>query len=80
MRPDLKIGWLISMAGFIAERIGPAAAQRLFDAKSHGDAKPFHFKLRRKDGSAVWVDVQGTPLYNAVGVFRGIVGAFSASK
>jgi len=44
------------------------AAQRLFDAKTRGDAKPFHFKLRRRDGSAVWVDVQGTPMHNAAGV------------
>ena len=35
------------------------AAQRLFEAKTRGDAKPFQFKLRRKDGSAVRVDVQG---------------------
>ena len=49
------------------------AAQRLFDAKIRGDTKPFHFKLRRKDGSAVWVDVQGTPMHNAAGVFKGIV-------
>src|ERR1700732_567098 len=25
----------------------------LFDAKVRGDSKPFHFKLRRKDGAAV---------------------------
>ena len=54
-------------------------AQRLFEAKVRGDTKPFHFKLRRQDGSPVWVDVQGTPLYNAAGVFRGIVGTFSVS-
>jgi PAS domain S-box-containing protein len=56
------------------------AAQRLFEAKTRGDAKPFHFKLRRKDGSAIWVDVQGTPLYNAAGAFKGIVGTFSVSQ
>jgi PAS domain S-box-containing protein len=55
------------------------AAQRLFDAKVRGDAKPFHFRLRRKDGSAVWVDVQGTPMHNAAGEFKGIVGTFSVS-
>jgi PAS domain S-box-containing protein len=52
-------------------------AQRLFDAKTRGDTKPFHFKLRRKDGSAVWFDVQGTPMHNAASTFRGIVGTFS---
>ena len=51
-----------------------AKARRLFDAKMRGDTTPFQFKLRREDGSAVWVDVQGTPLFNAAGVFRGIVG------
>ena len=57
-----------------------AAAQRLFEAKVRGDSKPFHFKLRRKDGSAIWVDVQGTPLHNASGVFNGIVGTFTVSS
>ena len=55
-------------------------ARRLFGAKTRGDTKPFHFKLRRADGSAVWVDVQGTPMHNAAGIFRGIVGTFSLSK
>ena len=57
-----------------------AAAQRLFDFKKAGDPAPFHFRLRRKDGSAIWVDVQGTPLYNAAGVFNGIVGTFTVSE
>lgn len=55
------------------------AAQRLFDAKKAGDSKMFHFRLRRKDGSAIWADVQGTPLYNAAGTFNGIVGTFTVS-
>ncbi len=56
-----------------------AAAQRLFDAKSEGDSKPFHFRLRRRDGTEVWVDVQGTPMRNASGEFNGIVGTFTVS-
>jgi PAS domain S-box-containing protein len=55
-------------------------AQRLFDMKTRGDTKPFHFKLRRKDGSAVSVVVQGTPMHNAAGAFKGIVGTFSVSS
>lgn len=55
-----------------------AAAQRLFEQKVHGDTGPFRFKLRRQDGSAVWVSVQGTPMHNADGEFKGIVGTFSA--
>ena len=57
-----------------------AAAQKLFEAKIRGDSKPFHFRLRRQDGSAIWVDVQGTPMHNAAGEFRGIVGTFSVSE
>jgi PAS domain S-box-containing protein len=45
------------------------AAKRLFDFKKSGNRGPFHFRLRRKDGSAIWVDVQGTPMYNASGLF-----------
>lgn len=56
------------------------AAQKLFDSKQRGDAGPFHFRLRRADGSAIWVDVQGTPMRNAAGQFIGIVGTFSVSK
>ena len=55
-------------------------AQRLFSAKSGGDSRPFHFRLRRKDGSEVWVDVQGTPMRNASGKFSGIVGTFTVSS
>ena len=56
------------------------AAQRLFEAKRSGDSKPFHFRLRRQDGSTVWVDVQGTPLHNAAGSFNGVVGTFTISR
>ena len=55
------------------------AAQKLFESKQRGEAAPFHFKLRRRDGSPTWVDVQGTPMRNAKGEFIGIVGTFSLS-
>lgn len=54
-------------------------AQRLFEKKQEGEAAPFHFRLRRQDGSEIWVDVQGTPMKNAAGDFIGIVGTFSVS-
>lgn len=57
-----------------------AAAERLFDSKKGGSSAPFHFKLRRKDGSSIWVDVQGTPMHNAAGQFLGIVGTFTISN
>jgi PAS domain S-box-containing protein len=53
------------------------AAQRLFDVKKGGSANPFRFRLRRKDGTALWVDVQGTPMHDAEGIFMGIIGTFS---
>ncbi len=56
------------------------AAQKLFESKIRGDSKPFHFRLRRQDGSSIWVDVQGTPMHNAAGKFRGVVGTFSVSE
>jgi len=55
------------------------AAQRLFASKQAGSPAPFHFRLRREDGSPIWVDVQGTPLRNAGGRFTGIVGTFTVS-
>jgi PAS domain S-box-containing protein len=53
------------------------AAEQLFASKVRGNADPFRFQLRRKDGSGIWVDVQGTPMYNAAGQFTGIVGTFA---
>ena len=52
-------------------------ARRLFEKKMQGDTNPFHFKLRSNDGSPVWVEVQGTPMFNAAGEFKGIVGTFT---
>lgn len=56
------------------------AAQKLFEGKQKGDPSPFHFRLRCEDGSAIWVDVQGTPMRNAQSEFIGIVGTFSVSQ
>jgi PAS domain S-box-containing protein len=55
------------------------AAQRLFSSKQAGNPAPFRFKLCRKDGKWIWVDVQGTPMHNASGQFTGIVGTFTVA-
>jgi PAS domain S-box-containing protein len=55
------------------------SAQRLFATKQAGSSAPFRFRLRRADGTPIWVDVQGTPLHNAAGRFTGIVGSFTVS-
>src|SRR5947209_3385072 len=56
------------------------AAQRLFEAKKEGHMEAFHFKLRRKDGTAVLVDVQGTPMHKDNRQFVGIIGTFAISR
>jgi PAS domain S-box-containing protein len=56
------------------------AAQQLFDSKRRGDGSPFRFRLRRADGSAIWVNVLGTPMMNAAGEMLGIVGTFSVAE
>jgi PAS domain S-box-containing protein len=53
-----------------------AAAARLFESKKRGDTSPFRFRLRRRDGSPTWVEVQGTPMHDATGM-TGIVGTFN---
>src|SRR3954464_5937385 len=56
------------------------AARQLFESKQQGNAGAFHFRLRRKGGSAVWVEVQGTPMHDSAGDFLGIVGTFRISE
>jgi PAS domain S-box-containing protein len=55
------------------------AAERLFRLKIGGSRAPFRFKLRRKDGIPVLVQVQATPMFNAEGRFTGIVGTFTVA-
>ena len=55
-------------------------AKKLFESKRGGDINPFHFRLRRRDGSEIWVDVQGTPMHNLAKEFIGVVGTFAVSK
>jgi PAS domain S-box-containing protein len=52
------------------------AAQKLFESKKEGDIDPFTFKLRRKDGTGVWVRIQGTPMFEGK-MFKGVVGTFT---
>jgi len=51
---------------------------RLFAAKGRGDPARFHFQLRRRNGSFIWV-VCRAPMYNAAGQFNGVVGTFTVS-
>jgi two-component system cell cycle sensor histidine kinase/response regulator CckA len=56
------------------------AARQLFDAKGRGDMKPFEFRVRRADGTPLWVSVQGTPMRDDSGKFLGIIGTFQAMR
>lgn len=56
------------------------AARRLFEGKSRGDMSPFEFRIRRTDGTPFWVTVQGTPMRDDAGQFRGVIGTFRAMR
>jgi PAS domain S-box-containing protein len=49
------------------------AAMALFEANKLPDAKPFRFRLRRNDGAAVWVRVQGGTMTSPDGQMYGIM-------
>lgn len=55
-------------------------AKALFELNKVPHAEPFRFKLRRKDGSAVWADVQADALRPANGQVYGIVATVTAAK
>jgi PAS domain S-box-containing protein len=50
---------------------------RMFDSKKHGESASHQCRLRRKDGSAVLVHVQVTPMKNDAGEFSGAVSMFT---
>src|SRR5271154_2906657 len=52
-------------------------AQRHFGRQMAGGAPPFDFRLRRIDGSAVWVSISCTPMYDDGGVSTGLLGLFT---
>jgi two-component system cell cycle sensor histidine kinase/response regulator CckA len=56
------------------------AARELFDAKGRGDMKPFEFRIRRADGTPLWVTVQGTPMRDEAGRFLGVIGTFRVMR
>jgi len=46
----------------------------LFEADGQPNHKPIRVRLRRRNGSAVWVDIIGAPMHNAAGKLLGIIG------
>src|SRR5215470_14207520 len=57
--------------------------EELEDAQSHfartlaGDRRPFNFRLRRADGSPIWVSISCMPISNEVGDPVALLGLFS---
>jgi PAS domain S-box-containing protein len=54
-----------------------ADAQRHFARTLAGDRRPFDFRLRRADGSPIWVSISCMPIRDAMGAPVGLLGLFS---
>jgi PAS domain S-box-containing protein len=52
-------------------------AQRHFARTLAGDRRPFDFRLRRADGSPIWVSISCMPVYDDTGATTGLLGLFS---
>jgi PAS domain S-box-containing protein len=52
-------------------------AQRQFGLQIAGGCQPFDFRLRRMDGSALWVSISCRPMYDNGGVCIGLLGLFT---
>src|SRR5215472_7470388 len=54
-----------------------ADAQQLFARTLGGDLRPFDFRLRRADGSPIWVSISAMPVYDDAGTTVGMLGLFA---
>src|SRR5215469_1960174 len=52
-------------------------AQRQFGEGVSGKREPFDFRLRRNDGSVIWVSISCGPVSDASGATVGVLGLFS---
>ena len=52
-------------------------AQRHFARTLAGDHRPFDFRLRRADGSPIWVSISCMPIHDDTGAPTGLLGLFS---
>lgn len=52
-------------------------AQRYFEEKKKGNKEPLDFRLRRKEGSEIWVHISSSQLLDANGSPMGILGMFT---
>lgn len=54
-----------------------ADAQRHFERSFGGDPVPFDFRLRRADGSPIWVAISSMPMFDGSGAPVGLLGMFT---
>lgn len=54
-----------------------ADAQQHFARMLGGDPRPFDFRLRRADGSPIWVSISCMPVYDDAGMTVGRLGLFA---
>jgi PAS domain S-box-containing protein len=52
-------------------------AQRQFGLQMSGGGQPFDFRLRRMDGSAIWVSISCKPVLDGGGTCTGLLGLFT---
>jgi len=52
-------------------------ARRQFEGQMVGGEKPFEFRLRRKDGSPIWVTISCRPMHDDSGGVTGLLGLFT---
>jgi PAS domain S-box-containing protein len=52
-------------------------AQRQFAKGMAGNRQPFDFRLRRNDGSEIWVSISCGPVFDDSGVVMGLLGMFA---
>ena len=55
-------------------------AKSLFEANTIPNVGPFRFRLKRADGLAIWVDIQGAALRPAGGPVYGIIATVVRSS
>jgi two-component system, cell cycle sensor histidine kinase and response regulator CckA len=54
-----------------------ADARRYFERSLAGDPIPFDFRLRRADGSPIWVAISSMPMFDGAGAPVGLLGMFT---
>jgi PAS domain S-box-containing protein len=74
VRPEEAVGRPV--ADFLPEQ-DIDAHQAAFERRRMGTAERREIRLRRSDGSVVWVSAQSNPLFDADGRFEGVLGVIT---